>query len=124
MQNETKGMVFGLLAICAFGLTLPVTRVIVPYIDPILLGMGRAVLAAIFAIALLFYQRQKLPSLKQVKQLFWVSLGVVVGFPILMLWAMQYVPASHGGVVLGILPLATAVMGVLSEMKNQASLFG
>jgi drug/metabolite transporter (DMT)-like permease len=124
MQNETKGMVFGLLAICAFGLTLPVTRGIVPYIDPILLGMGRAVLAAIFAIALLFYQRQKLPSLKQVKQLFWVSLGVVVGFPILMSWAMQYVPASHGGVVLGILPLATAVMGVLSEMKNQASLFG
>lgn len=42
-----------------------------------------------------------------------VSLGVVVGFPVLSSWAMLYVPASHGGVVLGILPLATAIIGVL-----------
>jgi drug/metabolite transporter (DMT)-like permease len=41
-----------------------------------------------------------------------MALGVVVGFPVLSAWAMEYVPASHGGVVLGILPLATAAAGV------------
>ena len=39
-------------------------------------------------------------------------MGVVIGFPVLSAWAMQTVPASHGGVVLGLLPLATAVVAV------------
>jgi drug/metabolite transporter (DMT)-like permease len=43
---------------------------------------------------------------------------VVIGFPILTAWAMQTVPASHGGVVLGVLPLATAVAAaVVSNEK-------
>src|SRR5699024_10907185 len=37
-----------------------------------------------------------------------VAGGVVVGFPLLGAWAMQHVPASHGAVVVGLLPLATA----------------
>jgi drug/metabolite transporter (DMT)-like permease len=113
MHNETKGMIYGLLGICAFGLTLPATRVIVPYMDPIFIGMGRAVIAGIVSITLLIYFRQKIPTLKQMRQLVLVSLGVIIGFPILMSWAMVYVPASHGGVILGILPLATTIAGVL-----------
>ena len=113
MENETKGMIYGLVGVSAFGLTLPATRVAVPFMDPLFIGLGRAVVAAIFAIILLVWFRQKIPSIKQAQQLIWISLGVVVGFPVLSSWAMQYVPASHGGVVLGILPLATAVAGVL-----------
>jgi drug/metabolite transporter (DMT)-like permease len=40
-----------------------------------------------------------------------VALGVVVGFPLLTAWAMRYLPSSHGAVVVGLLPLATAVAG-------------
>lgn len=113
MQNETKGMLLGLVGVSAFGLTLPATRVVVPYLDPVFIGLGRAVFAAIVAIALLIWFRQKIPNCRQIKQLAIVALGVVVGFPVLSSWAMQYVPAAHGGVVLGILPLATAVAGVM-----------
>jgi len=113
MTNETKGMLLGLIGVCAFGLTLPATRVIIPYLDPIFIGLGRAVLASVFAAIILFIFRQKRPDRKQIYQLAIVALGVVVGFPVFSSWAMQYVPASHGGVVLGILPLATAIAGVL-----------
>lgn len=113
MNNEKKGMMLGLIAVTAFGFTLPATRLIIPYMDPLFIGLGRAVLAALVAICLLLWFRQKIPNIQQIRQLCLVTLGVVVGFPVLSSWAMQYVPAAHGGVVLGILPLATAVVGVL-----------
>ena len=113
MRNETKGMLFGLVGVSAFGLTLPATSVVVPYMDPVFVGCGRAVIAAMVALVLLLWFRQQIPTANQIKQLLVVALGVVIGFPILSSWAMQYVPASHGGVVLGILPLATAIVGVL-----------
>jgi len=103
----------GIIGVSAFGLTLPATRIVVPYLDPVFIGLGRAVLAALFAAILLFWFRQKIPSKHQISKLFVVALGVVVGFPVFSSWAMQYVPASHGGVVLGILPLATALVSVL-----------
>jgi len=112
MESETKGMLLGLLGVSAFGLTLPATRVVIPYLDPVFVGLGRAVLASIFAAMLLFRFRQKIPDVKQLYQLSIVALGVVIGFPVFSSWAMQYVPAAHGGVVLGVLPLVTAVVGV------------
>ena len=111
MTDETKGMLYGTLGVVAFGLTLPFTRLVVPYLDPIFIGTGRAVLAALVAIIILSALKQKIPNKAQILQLSIVSLGVVAGFPILSSWAMQHVPASHGGVVLGILPLATAIFG-------------
>ncbi|MFT5117294.1 MAG: drug/metabolite transporter (DMT)-like permease [Kiritimatiellia bacterium] len=112
MNNETKGMVLGLLAVTAFGLTLPATRVVVPYLDPFFIGFGRAFIAGICATILLLICRPPLPNKTQYKPLFLTALGVVLGFPILTSWAMQYVSAIHGGVVLGVLPLATAIFGV------------
>jgi len=123
MHDESKGMLFGLVGVSAFGLTLPATRVVVPYMDPVFIGLGRAVIAAIFALVLLLWSRQKIPDIKQVKQLIIVALGVVVGFPVLSSWAMEYVPASHGGVVLGILPLATALVGVLVGKEKPSVAF-
>lgn len=111
MQDEKKGMLLGMVGICAFGLTLPATRVLVTFTDPLFIGLGRSVFAALFAIALLLWFRQTIPNRKHIQQLLLVSLGVVVGFPVLSSWAMQHVPAAHGGVVLGILPLATAAVG-------------
>lgn len=111
MTDETKGMLYGILGVVAFGLSLPFTRVVVPYLDPIFIGTGRAVVAAVVSIVILLWFKQKIPNKSQILKLIIVSLGVVAGFPILSSWAMQHVPASHGGVVVGILPLATAFFG-------------
>ncbi|VAW89575.1 Permease of the drug/metabolite transporter (DMT) superfamily [hydrothermal vent metagenome] len=123
MKNETKGILLGLMGVSAFGLTLPATRVVVPHLDPIFIGLGRAVLAAVFAAIFLLWFRQKIPTKKQMYQLSVVALGVVVGFPVFSSWAMQYVSASHGGVVLGILPLATALVGVLIGSERPSFYF-
>jgi len=108
MSLETKGLLLGSIAVIMFGLTLPVTRFISPYFDPVFIGLGRAVLATVFAITFLILRKTPLPSITDLKQLAVVAVGVVISFPVLSAWAMQSLPASHGGVVLGILPLATA----------------
>jgi len=111
-SNESKGMLLGIFGVIAFGLTLPITRFVVPYFNPIFIGLGRAVLATFFAISLLLITKQSIPNKSQCYKLLIVALGVVVGFPVLSAWAMQTLPSSHGGVVLGILPLATAIVAV------------
>ncbi len=113
MSNESKGMLLGFLGVVAFGLTLPATRFIVPYFEPIFIGLGRAVLASIIAAFILIVTKQSRPNMLQIMQLSVVALGVVLGFPVLTAWAMKTVPASHGGVVLGVLPLATAAAAVI-----------
>ena len=123
MKQQTEGMLLGLLAVSAFGLTLPATRHITPYFDPVFIGLGRAGLAAIIAAMLLVVTRQSIPSGSQLIQLAVVSLGVVIGFPILSAWSMQTLPASHGGVVMGILPLLTAIIGALVSAERPSWLF-
>jgi drug/metabolite transporter (DMT)-like permease len=123
MDNETKGMIFGLLGVTAFGLTLPATRFVVAYLDPVFIGLGRAVVAGLVAAMLLAFAGGTIPTKRQFVRLGITALGVVVGFPVLSAWAMQTVPASHGGVVLGLLPLATAIAGVLISKEHPSSGF-
>ena len=124
MSNESKGMILGFLGVAAFGLTLPATRFIVPYFDPIFIGLGRAVIASVVAAFILIATRQSRPTRHQLMQLSVVALGVVLGFPVLTAFAMETVPASHGGVVLGVLPLATAAAAVLFPGKSLLQVSG
>jgi drug/metabolite transporter (DMT)-like permease len=40
-----------------------------------------------------------------------VAAGVIVGFPLLTSFALRHVPAAHGAIVVGLIPLSTAVFG-------------
>jgi drug/metabolite transporter (DMT)-like permease len=57
--------------------------------------------------------RSKIPSRSQLGRLAIVALGVVFGFPFFSAYAMQSVPASHGAIIVGLIPLFTALFGVL-----------
>lgn len=122
-RDENIGTLLGLLAVAAFAVTLPATRVAVRALDPVFVGLGRAVGAAVLAGAFLLLTRQPLPSRQQLKSLAVVAGGVVVGFPLLSAWAMRHVDASHGGVVLGILPLATAAAAALFSGERPSARF-
>ncbi len=113
LSSSTKGMIFGLLAVMAFSCTLPATRLAVAAFDPVAVGLGRAVVAAFPAALLLLLTKQRWPNASQWKRLAIVALGVIVGFPVCSAWAMQRADASHGAVIMGILPLATAVAAFL-----------
>jgi len=101
----------GLIGVVAFSVTLPATRVAVAALDPVFVGLGRAVVASVLAAIVLAVTRTPLPRPSLLPRLAVVAGGVVIGFPLLSAWAMRYVPASHGAVVVGLLPLATAGAG-------------
>jgi len=101
-------MLYGLLAVVAFGLTLPVTRLAIPDLGAAFIGLGRALAAGMAAALILLFKKEKLPSREQFKSLAVVAFGVIFGFPLLSAWAMEHLPASHGAVILALLPLATA----------------
>lgn len=106
---ETWGLFYGFLGVACFSLTLPATRVAVADLDPMIVGLGRALAASVLAALYLLGNRKPWPTRAQWGCLGIVAAGVVVGFPFLSAWAIHRVPASHGAIVLGLLPLATAV---------------
>ena len=117
------GIAWGLLGVTAFSFTLPFTRVAVEGMSPLFIGSGRAVVAAVLAGIALALTRQHWPNRRQWARLAVVAGGVVVGFPILTSFALQTAPASHGAVVIGLLPAATAVMAVIRGKERPAKSF-
>lgn len=113
VSNETRGMYLGAIGVAIFSLTLPFTRMAVAELNPVFVALGRAVVAACFAGILLWRLRAMRPTVAQTKSLLITSLGVVIGFPLFSSIAMRYVPATHGAVVLGILPLVTALFAAI-----------
>jgi len=111
--SARAGLGWGLVGVIAFSFTLPFTRVAIGGLSPLFIGSGRAVLAAALAVVALVVMRQRIPNRRQWMRLAVVAAGVVVGFPLLTSYALTTAPASHGAVVIALLPAATAVMAVL-----------
>jgi drug/metabolite transporter (DMT)-like permease len=111
--NESRGMWLGLIGVAIFSLTLPFTRIAVAELNPGFIAFGRAVVAGLCALAMLAWMKAPRPNAQQLRALVITALGVVVGFPLFSSIAMRYVPAAHGAVVVGLLPLATALFGAL-----------
>ena len=111
--NETKGMLLGFIGVLMFSLTLPFTRIAVGELSPYFVTFGRSSLGGICALLLFAFTKPKLPTKNQLIRLSVMALGVVYGFPLFVSLAMKTLPSAHGGIVLGVLPLATAVVGAL-----------
>lgn len=108
-----SGWLNGLLGVIIFSGSLPATRLAVLDMDPFLLTFLRASIAGILAILLVVSFREKCPRLSQLLPLAIVSSGVVIGFPLLTALALQHVTSAHSIVFIGLLPLMTAIFGVL-----------
>jgi drug/metabolite transporter (DMT)-like permease len=106
-------MLLGLAGVALFSLTLPMTRMAVAELDPLFVALARAVGAAIIAGAWLRWSRTPLPPRAALLPLAMVALGCILGFPLLTSIAMQSLPASHGAVLVGALPLCTALYSAL-----------
>lgn len=122
MLSTHAGLGWGLLGVVAFSFTLPFTRIAIDGLSPLFIGAGRAVVAALLAGIALTATRQRIPTRAQWGRLAVVAGGVVAGFPLLTSFAMTTTPASHGAVVVGLLPAATAVAVVLrtGERPNRS----
>lgn len=121
MNKESKGMLIGFVGILIFSLTLPVSKIAVLSFDPYFIAFGRALLAGLVALLYLLYQQAPLPSKTDLMKFVVIALGVVFGFPIFTTVAMKEGSSSHGAVILGMMPLATTVIGVI-RFKERPSL--
>ena len=111
LSPHRLSIIFGMLGVIGFSLTLPATRLAVAELDPTFVGLGRAIVAAAIAAIALVMARAPRPVGMQWLRLAGTAIGVVIGFPLLSTWAMTTVPAAHGGVIVGLIPLATALFG-------------
>lgn len=123
LSTHNKSIIFGLLGVIGFSLTLPATRIAVAELDPTFVGLGRAIIAATLAGLALAIFRAPRPVGMQWLRLCGTAIGVVIGFPLLSTWAMTTVPAAHGAVVIGLLPLSTALFGTWLAGERPRLLF-
>ncbi|MDB6083675.1 MAG: EamA family transporter [Gammaproteobacteria bacterium] len=113
MKKTTNGWLSGLLGVVIFSGSLPATRVAVQTLDPLFLTFARAVIAGTLALGLLLAFGEVRPARRDVVPLVVVALSVVVGFPLLSALALRHVTSAHAIVFIGLLPVATAIFGVL-----------
>ena len=111
-----SGLWLGALGVAIFALTLPMSRLAVgtpeaPQLSGIFLASGRAVIAAGLSAIFLLATRAPWPRRTDWLPLGVVALGVVFGFPMFTSIAMRHVEAVHASVIVGVLPLATALVG-------------
>jgi drug/metabolite transporter (DMT)-like permease len=125
-------MLLGLIGVAIFSLTLPFTRLAVggaeasagAGLSPMFVALGRALAAAVLAGGWLYWKRAPLPPRSALPALAMVAIGCVIGFPWLTSVAMRSLPAAHGAVLVGVLPLATAMFAALLAVKNRPEASG
>src|SRR5262245_21495988 len=113
MDKTASGWVNGFIGVLIFSGSLPATRVAVMDFDPTFVTAARAAVAGLLGLALLLAFRQRRPERQDLFSLAIVALGVVVGFPLLTALALKHVTSAHSIIFIGLLPLATAIFGVL-----------
>jgi drug/metabolite transporter (DMT)-like permease len=122
-SREKLGLALGFFGTCLFAGTLPATRLAVTAFDPFFLTAARATLAGMAGVAVLLATRRKLPPPSLWPELTAAAICTVLAYPLLAALSMMTVPAAHGGVVLGILPVATAAAAVLLAHERPSRSF-
>jgi drug/metabolite transporter (DMT)-like permease len=123
MHHTTSGWINGFIGMLIFSASLPATRVAVLQFDPVFLTGARAAIAGLLGLCLLLAFKQKWPTRADVVPLAIVAFGVVVGFPLLTALALRHITSAHSVVFIGLLPLATAIFGVLRGAERPRPAF-
>ncbi|AXI85832.1 DMT family transporter [Streptomyces griseoincarnatus] len=123
----SRGRGFGTLqaalGVVAFSLTFPATAWGLEGFGPWSLVAVRSVLAAVIAGGCLLALRVPLPARRHWAGLAVVAAGVVLGFPMLTTLALQTSTTAHAAVVVGLLPLTTALLSSLRTGSRPSRTF-
>ena len=106
-----------------FSGTVVATRFAVRELDPTFIALGRALVAAALAACVLWARRAPWPRRDQWRRIALVAAGVVLGFPWLITLALRTMPAAHGAVIVGLLPMATSVLAVIRAGERPSPAF-
>lgn len=122
-NRQTLGLLLGVLGVAVFAGSLPASRVAVTEVDPYFLTAMRATLAGLGGVVMLAVTRRRLPPRQAWWPLVAVAFAIVLGFPLLSALAMVTVPSAQGGVILGIMPLATTAAAAVIEGERPSAGF-
>ena len=126
--RRLAGFWLGVLGAACFAITLPATRLATgsaadPQLSPAFVTAGRAALAGLLSAAFLLATRSPWPTRGQWRALALSIAGNVLGFPLLLAWALRSVTATHAAVVTALLPLATAVVAAWALQQRARPAF-
>ncbi len=122
-SHTGRAMLLGLIGVAMFSLTMPLTRIAVAELDPLFVTFGRALGAALLAAAWLAWKRAALPPRASLLPLGLVAAGCIVGFPLFTSIALRTLPASHGALLVGVLPLVTALYSAVRGFERPSTGF-
>ncbi|MFF2851380.1 DMT family transporter [Streptomyces sp. NPDC058001] len=111
--SRRGGTVLAALGVIAFSLTFPATAWGLEGFGPWSLVTVRSVLAALIAGGCLLALRVPVPPRRHWAGLAVVAAGTVLGFPQLTTLALESSSTAHAAVVVGLLPLTTALFSAL-----------
>jgi drug/metabolite transporter (DMT)-like permease len=120
---EWRGWFFTAIGVLCFSLTFPMTRLSLRAFDPILVALVRGAGAGVAALVYLVLSKSRIPNRRILVRLGSAAVGMVVLFPIFVSMALKSVPATHASVLGSILPLATAVFGVVRGRESVSRRF-
>ncbi|NOW47129.1 drug/metabolite transporter (DMT)-like permease [Novosphingobium sp. SG751A] len=123
MQDIRKGWINGMIGVALFSGSMPATRAAVIGFTPLFLTAARAIIAGGLGALMLLAMRESLPRGRQWLSLAMIAGGVVVGFPLLTAIALQEISAARSLVFVGLLPLSTALFGVLRGGERPGAIF-
>lgn len=124
-SKSLRPYVLGLLGVLSFSLSFPATKIAVTEMSPWFVVSMRNLIAGILGLIWLVPYREeiiskfgklKIPMLAQI-------VGVVLGFPILSSLALRSTDSSHGGLVIAISPIMTAVFSSILLRRSRSKLF-
>lgn len=121
-RRELTGLALGLAAVIMFAGSSPLTRLALADFSPWFITFGRAAIATTGAAIMLLWVKRPLANRHRLPA-FLAGLLLVVIFPGMMAIALMTIPASHGGVIMGILPVLTAVFAALVDGDRPSPLF-
>ena len=110
-DNLMLGIAWGVVGVLLFSATLPMIAIALEEFSWEQTLMIRLSVGVLLALALVAWLPR--PDWSDWPSLMAISGGVVLGFPLLTTLALRDAPASHGAVVIAILPMSIAAVAVL-----------
>ncbi|MFB9686795.1 DMT family transporter [Amycolatopsis plumensis] len=117
------GLVLALLGVVSFSFTFPATTLALEGFGPWTVACGRSVVAGVVAAGCLAAGQVPVPDRRHWRGIAAVAGGCVLGFPLFTTWALRLSTTGHSAVVVGLLPLATAIVGARRDRRRRSRRF-
>jgi drug/metabolite transporter (DMT)-like permease len=118
--SRFAGVAGGILSVFLFSLTMPMMRLAEAAFTPVAVGTGRLVLAAPLAAVVLCFLGWPRLTWRQGLRVCFVAACLAFGFAWLLARALEVVPGYHAAIVIGGIPIFTALMAGWRGGRRQA----